>query len=485
MKKTYSIIKNSLQSFVIIGLLALSFISCEDNGVDLPESSDTLEFMDKLTGGSEKVWKIDQAILRNSSTAALEVNQEYTIKDDVFVISSSSSNSIDLKWERGLIFNPLAATLQEFNKDERASAIRQSLNYQGRDNAFRNGAADYYFEYDEVAEKINGTIFLSDNAKIDLVLSEKRPQDDLQAPQNLNAVSLLFTLPQTSLWAGMKYSRANNTLLVNTPILPWVTNNIEIRTAAYNTTTDVLTTSQFLETNDHPWTNLEVINDVVYNVGGAKIQAFDTSFGMPTSEFTIDIAGAGPPLFEYGSSSVDGDIYIFGGTLSTFDFSEIGVFTPNTQNTVEILTALPVKMPFADGEIVGDILYIFGGHLGVETGANPNNYKYNLITGELSSFEMPVSISFTSTAVVQNLIYVAGRRSIDSDGDGNADSLISYLGVYDTITGTFTEIPLDFITNPNEHIYKIDATEDTIYLGFWNLVSDSDDDSFRVYASDI
>ena len=485
MKKTYSISKNLLQSIVIVGLLALSFISCEDQGVDLPESIDTSEFIAKLTGGSEKAWKIDQAILRNSSTVALDVNQEYTIKDDVFVISSSSNNSIDLKWERGLIFNPLAATLNEFNKDERASAIRKSLNYLGRDNAFRNSAADYYFEYDEVAEKINGTIFLSDEAKIDLVLSEKRPQDYLQAPQNLNAVSLLFTLPQTSLWAGMKYSRANNTLFVNTPTLPWVTNNFEIRTAAYNTSTEVLTTNQFLETDDHPWTNLEVINDVVYNVGGEKIQTFDTSFGVPTSEFNIDIPGPGPLALEYGSSSIDGDIYIFGGTLSTFDFSEIGVFRPGVQNTVEVLTTLPVRMPYADGEIIGDILYVFGGFQGVETGSNPNNFKYNLVTGELSAFEMPVSISFTSTAVVQNLIYVAGRRQIDTTGNGNSDTLKSYLGVYDTTTGTFTEIPLDFITDDDEHIYKVDATENFIYMGFWQNNSGTENDSFRVYAADI
>ncbi|MFT5751574.1 MAG: hypothetical protein ACI828_001163 [Flavobacteriales bacterium] len=154
------------------------------------------------------------------------------------------------------------------------------------------------------------------------------------------------------------------------------------------------------------------------------------------------------------------------------------MFRPGVQNTVEVLTTLPVRMPYADGEIIGDILYVFGGFQGVETGSNPNNFKYNLVTGELSAFEMPVSISFTSTAVVQNLIYVAGRRSIDND-------LKSYLGVYDTITGTFTEIPLDFIINPEEHIYKVDATEDTIYMGFWNRVSGSDDDSFRVYASDI
>jgi hypothetical protein len=359
------------------------------------------------------------------------------------------------------------------------------LNYLGRDNAFRNSAADYYFEYDEVAEKINGTIFLSDDAKIDLVLSEKRPQDYLQAPQDLNAVSLLFTLPQTSLWAGMKYSRANNTLFVNTPTLPWVTNNFEIRTAAYNTSTDVLSTNQFLEINDHPWTNLEVINDVVYNVGGEKIQTFDTSFGVPTSEFEIDVPGAGPLMLEYGSSSVDGDIYIFGGTLGNFNVSEIAVFTPGSQNTVEILETLPVKMPFADGEIVGDILYIFGGRLGVEMGANPNNYRYNLITGELSSFEMPVSISFTSTAVVQNLIYVAGRRQIDTTGNGNSDTLKSYLGVYDTTTGTFTEIPLDFITDDDEHIYKVDATENFIYMGFWQNNSGTENDSFRVYAADI
>lgn len=459
-------------------LIALLAMSCDNQEVDLPGIGDTADFITNLTGGSEKVWKIDQAILRNGASVGLDVTDAYTIQDDLFVISSSSGTTIDLKWERGLIFKAGATDIQGFNTDERASAVRETLNYLGADNAFRDSDANYYLQYEEVTEKISGTIFLSDDAKIEVVLSEKRPQDYLQAPQNVHAVSLLFELPQTSLWAGMKYSRANNTLFVNTPTLPWVTNNLEIRTAAYNTMTEVLTTNQFLETNDHPWTNLEVINDVVYNVGGEKIQTFDTSFGVPTSEFNIDIPGPGPLALEYGSSSIDGDIYIFGGTLSTFDFSEIGVFRPGVQNTVEVLTTLPVRMPYADGEIIGDILYVFGGFQGVETGSNPNNFKYNLVTGELSSFEMPVSISFTSTAVVQNLIYVAGRRSIDND-------LKSYLGVYDTITGTFTEIPLDFITNPEEHIYKVDATEDTIYMGFWNRVSGSDDDSFRVYASDI
>lgn len=485
MQNTFINFKNQQIYICLVLLMAVLTMSCDNQEVDIPGSVDTAEFIAKLTGGSEKVWKIEHATLRNGTTVALDVTEQYSIKDDVFVISSSSDITIDLRWERGLIFKAEATDVQGFNTDERASAVLQTLNYLGMDNAFRDSASNYYLQYEEVTEKISGTIFLSDDAKIDLVLSEKRPQDYLQAPQNLQTTSLLFELPSTSLWAGMKYSRSNKILFVNTPTLPWVTNNLEIRTAAYNTTTEVLTTNQFLETNDHPWTNLEVINDVVYNVGGAKIQTFDTSFGMPTSEFVIDIPGPGPLVLEYGSSSVDGDIYIFGGTLSTNDFSEIGVFTPGTQNTVEILTALPVKMPFADGEVVGDILYVFGGRLGVENGANPNNYKYNLVTGELSSFEMPVSISFTSTAVVQNLIYVAGRRSLDTDGDGSSDSLKSYLAVYDTVTGSFTEIPLDFITNPNEHIYKVDATEDTIYMGFWNNISSSDDDSFRVYASDI
>jgi hypothetical protein len=478
MKNTCIHLKKYRKNIGLVAIAAVLSISCDNQEVDVPGATESAEFIANLTGGNEKAWKIEKAILRNSSTVELDVTEEYTMKDDLFLISSSSNNTIDLKWEQGLIFKARATNVQEFNTDERASSVKQTLNYLGTDNAFRNSAANYYLEYDEVTEKISGTIFLSDDAKIDVVLSEKRAEDYLQAPQNLNAVSLLFELPQTSLWAGMKYSRANNTLFVNTPTLPWVTNNLEIRTAAFNTTTEVLTTNQFLETNDHPWTNLEAINDVVYNVGGAKIQTFDTSFGVPTSEFNIDIPGPGPIMLEYGSSSIDGDIYIFGGTLNSFDFSEIGVFRPGTQNTVEILTTLPSKMPFADGEIVGDILYIFGGHRGVGTGSNPNNFKYNLVTGELSSFEMPVSISFTSTAVVQNLIYVAGIRSIDN-------GIKSYVGVYNTITGTFAEIPLDFITNPEEYIYKVDATEDTIYMGFWNRVSGSDDDSFRVYASDL
>lgn len=291
-------------------LIALLAMSCDNQEVDLPGTGDTADFITNLTGGSEQVWKIDQAILRNGASVGLDVTDAYTIKDDLFVILSSSGTTIDLKCERGLIFKAGATDIQGFNTDERASAVRETLNYLGADNAFRDSDANYYLQYEEVTEKISGTIFLSDDAKIEVVLSEKRPQDYLQAPQNVHAVSLLFELPQTSLWAGMKYSRANNTLFVNTPTLPWVTNNFEIRTAAYNTTTEVLTTNQFLETNDHPWTNLEVINDVVYNVGGEKIQTFDTSFGVPTSEFNIDIPGPGPLALEYGSSSIDGDIYI-------------------------------------------------------------------------------------------------------------------------------------------------------------------------------
>lgn len=485
MKKTFINFKNQQIKIAFLLAMAIVSMSCDDQEVDIPGTADTAAFIAKLTGGSEKVWKIEKATLRNGTTVALDVTEEYTIKDDLFVISSSSNNTIELKWERGLLFKPEATDVQGFNTDERASATIQTLNYLGRDNAFRNNAANYYLEYDELAEKINGTIFLSDDAKIDVILSEKRLEDYLQAPLNVNTTSLLFELQRGSLWAGMKYSRANSTLFLNTPSLPWTGTNLEIFTAAFNTSTGVLSRNQFIEVDDHPWTNLEVINDVVYNVGGKKIQAFDNSFGMPISEFTVDIPNLAPLVLEYGSSSVDGNIYIFGGSISSQDVSDIAVFTPGTQNTGEVLKTLPIKLPFADGEVVGDILYIFGGRLGVENGPNPNNFKYNLITGELSSFEMPVAISLTSTAVVQNLIYVAGRRSLDTNGDGSPDTQRSYLGVYDTVTGTFSEIPLDFITDEDEHIYKVDATEDFIYTGFWLNKSGTDNDSFRVYVSEI
>ncbi len=451
----------------LIYFAALLFLifSCTDNETDVDDNPDQEEgvnleaVIDIITGSSEKVWKLNEANFSNAQVSDLNITSLFNVQDDEFRFLSTTNNSLELRHVRGFDINTQGQDLNSIQSDSNASSLTVDLSLADASSfQFTNNTDTYRFTYDEVNELLSGTIIFEGGATLDLILEEKVLTDYIDAPLTTSNMVELFTFEGLGR-VGFKVSPSDNSLFITVRV-----DQLGLgaqQAIKYDLDTDQATTFNYVF-HDFATKTIEFIDGSIVSFGGTGIEVFDYSFNAIIEEYRPSPPVNIPILI--GSASLDDTIYYLGGN----GHGPLGALISIQQPTDgEITTLVDLgsenEKNNADGEIVDNIAYIFGGQNVPFNTPDPNANQiisYNIETEQLqilneNTLDVLLFNSFTST--VENIIYVAsGDASGDQDGDGN------YLGAFNTLDQSMQEISIS-IPN-NEQIIHFQATADSFYI---------------------
>jgi hypothetical protein len=208
----------------------------------------------------------------------------------------------------------------------------------------------------------------------------------------------------------------------------------------------------YFDQSDFISKNAHLIDNKLIVIGGSYINTYNLTFDSDPVSVEHGLA-----LSRFGSTTFDGELYVWGGDLNMTESHLIKQWS--FQNNVFMDVAqMPTPKTWADGEIVNDKLYIFGGQEQFD-GTPPNDiiYVYDRMGSSFMTSHLPYALSRTFTAKHGQLIYVAGHIGTDND-------LSSVIGVYNTQTDSFTE--LNFRVNEvlQGNIHQIAIAGNSIYI---------------------
>lgn len=441
---------------IIIALLINSCSNETDDSIDSEKEETTAALeaaINTFTGGTSETYKIRSARLNNSTVTDLEIATLFNLKDDEFVFTTDTDGQLKMLWHEGFGFNENGTNVSTITSDTRASSKIESLLFNAENFTFV--ASGYNFTSTDGI--LTGALSLSEGAILTVELSQKITSDYLQPPTSLDTVEELFSISEGTVWSGFKGSLAQNKLYLTNFNSP--SGGGDQRAFSFDLDTNTLSTFSYSQI-DHPWINIEIINNAVYNVGGNTFQQFDFNFDTVIANNEIENS-----IWDYGSAAQDDEIYLFGGALTDFNFNEVGKYNI-ADGVVDIIGSLPIPTTFCDGEIVNNKLYIFGGLEDNEVSL-PGPFEsmiFDLENGSTEIVPIDTFLSWTSTAVVENIIYFGGTERIDSDTDGVIDEVALYIGAFDTQTNMASEIDINFDLLENERLSKLWASEEFIYL---------------------
>jgi len=456
-------------------ILVLLFTSCAQDDAtttdpitENPETQENAvlsiaESISILTdSGSGLAWKIDSATLTNDNVADLSLNDLYNIEDDTFSFFPESTTSITLNYASGLAINPEATDLTTVKTDKNSSNRNVVLTAQGDENPSFTFGDNFSFTLTDAGDNIKGRITYESGATLDVLLSPKEQRDYLKVPRSIDAVSSLFSF-KSQYGGSMKLSQATDKLYVTHRVLTG-SNQIQ-RAFAYDVVANQNTEISY-SVNTFSSRSAEILNGKLVNITGSNYQIFDTNFSGVESFVVLNESD--DFIWNFGATAVDDTAYLFGGNYQgMFDF---GVRTWAIGDTT--LENTPYDIPNlngCDGEIVGNNLYVFGGLKSSDTGnqgvGSDQLYILDLDTGNAQTVQLPFALGFTNTSRIQDLIYVAGTTSEDTDSDGVVDKERNFLAAYDLKTGRFQEITLNVdATFDGQLMLDVQVTKDKVYL---------------------
>lgn len=475
-------------------LLLLCFIACKDDDLGIEPDKEVIEESTEepdddavdptvvlaeqraenttvLTDGSSKVWKIDTAILNNGS-GAIDVSENFNILDDEFIFRNGTTTGKTefegtLEWRQNNVIAFEATTAEDAKLDFYVSPETLTYDFDtDSSSSLTSSDAAFSFTINESNELV-GTITYTEDASLDVTLTPKAAADYQQVPSTALSFSEAFTFQSNSVDSGavgMVGSLANNSFFVALRDANPAGNFNEERVLRFDLSDNSVKESYY-DNPDFVSKQLIPHNGQLLVVGGQRINSYDLDLNnTPTSyqdyRFSLGLDYLG--LSRFGTATVDGDVYLYGGDL---DNPAVEIYNYNLFNEeMTIVSQLPAPRFGARGEVVDYKLYVFGGTEEFFTPpANNTIYIFDLETQSFTTETMPQAIDFTYTGKIENLIYVAGR--IDSIDENNA--LVDrepYLGVYDTNTNTFTELETNLVSPDLETIHSMAVFDNKIYI---------------------
>ena len=249
--------------------------------------------------------------------------------------------------------------------------------------------------------------------------------------------------------AGMIGSSADNSLFIATR--DWLTdvNNQSImieKILKINLETNSITEKIF-EHNDYVTKRLHIQGNQLFVFGGQYVNTYSTDL---TGDDPVSVLH-GRTLTRFGMTELDGNAYLIGGDLGPEDEGEkIFIWNIETE-TLSEFWSLPEKKYSIGTTIVDDNLYIFGGTsaFAIPAGINATTaYKVNINQPsniEINQLNQVIDVAFARK--YQNLIYIAGQIiSVDANGETTANN--PTIGIYDTLENTYKELNTN-LTNPS------------------------------------
>lgn len=466
-----------LQRLLFINLIILH-VSCgkDDNSNETPSEElvqEQMETTTEISNGATRTWRVSNAILNNEN-GTFDISSLFNIRDDEFLFSSDQR----LEWRRGYGVNAVANSVDDAKTDYYRSVLKSEFSYiQGSSTVGVGINGSFNFEVIN-QNSISGTIDLGDNGQsgtLEVMLVEKLASDNVSLPTgnflNFSEVNSFLSEMVPSGSIGFQGSHSDNSLYIATRETGDINSEgIEPeKIFKLSLETNTFTTNNFFQ-HDFVTKSIHFIEDNLVIAGGSYINYYNPeNIGIPIS--VAHNANQGYGLTRFGASAVDNLIYISGGDINPLEDVDNTGNTVRKFNTltaqIEDVVPLPQTRYKAGTAIVNDRLFIFGGQLVFNTSdtGESESYILDLDNGSLSSFDLPVPLAFSYTAVYENLIYVGGTKWFDDDGDGNNDNWDIFFGVYNTIDDTFTELDHNLDdSDTSTTIYALTFLNDKLYV---------------------
>ena len=453
--------KNTLIYITSFLISTLTFYSCtNDDDATVNNNEDILDqttILDAITtNSSDGIWGIQQGTLLKQDNSEIELTGYYSVEDDLFTFTQGTSESLNLRWKKGFDINMQAQNLQEALTDRNASSETFVLSLNQENGDFSSTDNRVVGNYDEGSDTILITITDPESdTSLRLNITPKNTADFAQIPTTMSNAQELFSFHTQVRLNALEIAQSQNNLYLanSTKIQDFDEQSV----FKYDLSTNELTTLSFIEP-DFTTKNIEFIDGQLFNIGGTKFQAIDYELTTINTTFNIDPSN---PLILIGAASLDDAVYTFGDLDRG---NEINIWNIGDQNAELIATTPePIDRIYSDGEIVDQVLYIFGGYNSpVNDGSTGSNivYTYNIDTGVQNQIQLPVGFQQTATSTVENLIYVMGAEPFGSNHSEN-----TFFGAYNTLDGTFQEITLNIADQLEDRILdQIQVVGDKAYF---------------------
>lgn len=454
---------------ISIALVFLGLVGCQ-----IDEPAMNVSVVNQLTAGTSKSWKIESAMLNNSSaTGELTVSSLANVNDDEFVFEAGSdANSVQLNWRIRNQVRSSASTANEALLDYYVSSHSTTLTIQ-KDGSITSGDPNL-----SVARRPNGRLlvtYLMNGAEYKMELAPAGEtafvpsQLDFQFLTDVESSAI--GLEQA---AGFTGSMASNSLYLayrasgGSGIQPE-------RVLRFDMDDNSFTTRDFFN-SDFVTKELHIINDELKVVGARYVNTYPLDLASDPVSVAHNLT-----LTRYGSTVVDDNVFLFGGDLFMPGGSP-GTAGPNAdkiyrhdQATGQLheVGSLPEPRYWSHGEIVDGKLYVFGGRQAFITDqAEDDIFVHDMTTGENETLKLPAPMHRTFAARYGHLIYVAGYKEVP-----NADPALTQIettfGVFDTHTGTFTVIPNTLGLSGKKTVFGLTIVGNELYalIGTWGVTT--------------
>lgn len=457
--------KKPIIYFATLLIITLHFYSCandDDTTITPPPTGETLDITAIIeaitTNSSNGIWETQQATLIKQSNDNVNLTGTYMVQDDVFTFTSGANQSINLQWKKGFDINMQALTIQEAGTDRNASTENFTLTIDSETGVLSSPDTRVTGNYDVDSGEI--IILIEDQNSNDILslnLTVKNMSDYVSIPATLSSPEELFSFSTGIPRVGCKVSQSQNSI--------YLTNRNDLaglgaqQAFKYDLTSDAVSSFTFTQ-QDFATKNIEFLENQIVSIGGNHFENMDYDFLGVFPYTPVD-----NPAVSNGTASLDDTAYLFGGLVNG---SETAISTWNMGNaTFQDIATLPVSLNDMDGEIVDQVLYMFGGW-DTPSSSDPGStmvYTLHIDSGVQEQLTIPVNLRETYTSIVENIIYVGGLQPIDSDNDGQFDDLNPYLGAFNTIDNSFQEITLNMgDVLDNKRLVHLQVVDNTAYF---------------------
>lgn len=232
---------------------------------------------------------------------------------------------------------------------------------------------------------------------------------------------------------------------------------------------------------------LLISGDQLHMVSGRMISTFDFPLvsGVPSIQNVT-----GTHMSRFGAFIHNNDIYTVGGRTGLEDEpvmsgNTIGRWNVST-GAFEDVATMPAPKFWADAQLMGSKVYVFGGQTAWADIENPQStiFIYDLNSNAFTTLQLPRPVSWTYTAAYGDKIIVGGLIRTGTDAS-NAD-LDIFLGVFDTNTNEFAEISHNLDDSNKNALYDIAVVDDKLYaLHGERDVSTLNPVTWTIFAADL
>ncbi|WP_034228455.1 kelch repeat-containing protein [Aquimarina pacifica] len=498
-----------IKLYLVPFLISMLLIGCkgDDNNVLTDDDQDEVteeetveeqieEIVSVLTeneGSFTKAWKVNSAVLNNSS-GEVDISNNFNVTDDefIFTFDDASKSTIlkstggTLEWRQGNAIAYDASNAEEAELDLNASSLIFPfiINEEDPTELLVNATGtDFVFEKVQIITEENTLVSTlemiiksNDGETLDFELSEKLEEDYAIPPSEKLEFTEAFTIQDNRIRShapGMRGSYSDNSMFVaNRADDLGSPGNLPEKIVKFSLDTNE-STEYINVTTPHDFVSkqMHVLNNKLVVVGGQYVSTYPLDLsGEP------EVATHGLVLSRFGSAVKDNEIYIVGGSLNPKDGDPIPeyhlgdeIFKWNVDdNSLEEIAKIPEIRSGARCEIVNDKLYIFGGSdYFFSQPAKNTIYVYDFKTGEVTTEFLPRAVNFTYVGTFENLIYVSGQietQETDADTGEITIDRDPFIGVYDTFKGIFTELEHNLESPELETIHSMAIFNDKLFI---------------------